>query len=271
MVRFFGFCAGLVFVVALLVSALAPRGPASVDPTVAIHLSPKHVSWKQDGPLGLGIFGTYDRAQLQRGFQVYSQVCSACHGLDKIAFRNLEAIGFSEAQVKAIAKTHEIADVAHDTGEPITRAGLASDYFPSPYPNATAAAAAHNGAAPPDLSLIIKARHDGARYVYSLLTGYGQTPPKGFDVPPTSHFNPYFAAVNIAMPQVLFDDQVEYSDGTPTTIDQEAKDVVAFLQWAAQPELEQRRRTGVAVMIYLALLSVLAWLAYRRVWAGVKH
>lgn len=271
MVRFFGFLAGLVFVVALLVSALAPRGPASVDAAAALHQHPKKVSWKQDGPLGLGIFGTYDRAQLQRGFQVYSQVCAACHGLDKIAFRNLEAIGFSEAEVKAIAKSHKITDIAHDTGEPIERDGLPSDYFPSPYANLAAASAAHNGAAPPDLSLIVKARHDGARYLYSLLTGYGQEPPAGFEVPPTSNFNPYFAAVNIAMPQPLFEDQVEYSDGTPATLDQEAKDVVAFLQWAAQPELEQRRRTGVAVMIYLALLSVLAWLAYRRVWAGVKH
>ncbi len=271
MVRFFGFFAGLVFVVALLVAALMPREASSPDPVAKIHQHPREAQWQQDGPLGLGVFGTFDRAQLQRGYQVYSEVCAACHSLNLVAFRNLRAIGFSEAEVKALAKAREVPSIDPRTGEASTRPALPSDHFPAPFPNEVAARSANNNALPPDLSLIIKARHDGANYLYSLLTGYGKEPPKGFDVPDGLYFNPYFASVNIAMVQPLHDEQLTYADGTKASIDQMAKDVTAFLSWAAEPELEQRRRVGVATLIFLGILSILAWMSYRRVWAGIEH
>lgn len=271
MVRFFGFCAGLLFVFVLMVGVFIPRDDPSPDPVAAIHLAPEKVHWSQDGPLGLGVFGTFDRAQLQRGYHVYANICAGCHGLEQVAFRNLEDIGFSEAQVKALALERDIADIDGDTGEQTTRPGLPSDRFPSPYENDVAAAAANNNAAPPDLSLITKARHNGPRYLYSLLVGYEKEAPEGFEVPDGLHFNPYFDSVNIAMAQPLYDDMVDYADGTPATIDQMARDVTAFLQWAAEPETEVRRRMGVGVMIFLAILTLLAWMSYRRVWAGVEH
>ncbi|PZU44441.1 MAG: cytochrome c1 [Sphingomonas sp.] len=271
MVRFLGFGVGLVFVLVLLVAALMPRDDVPVDPVKAIHEHPRSAHWQQDGPLGMGVFGTYDRAQLQRGFQVYKEVCSACHGLRLIAFRNLQELGFSAAEVKALAKEKEVPSINSQTGEESTRPALPSDHWPSPFPNETAARAANNNALPPDLSLIIKARPDGKRYLYSLLTGYDETAPKGFDVPEGLHFNPYFHSVNIAMAKPLNDGQVTYADGTNASVDQMAKDVVAFLHWAAEPELEKRRQTGVATLIFLGILSVLAFLTYRRVWAGIAH
>ncbi len=271
MVRFLGFCAGLLFVVVLLVAALIPREASSPDPVAALHKAPHAASWQQDKPFGTGVFGTFDKAQLQRGFHVYKDVCAACHGLDHVAFRNLEAIGFSAAQVKALAKEKEVPSIDENTGELTTRPALPSDFWPAPYPNEIAARAANNNALPPDLSLIIKARHDGKNYVHSLLTGYGQEPPEGFEVPAGLYYNPYFSSVNIAMPQILFDEQLEYADGTPATADQMSMDVVAFLDWAAQPELEQRHRIGVGVMIFLGILTILAWVAKRRVWADIPH
>jgi ubiquinol-cytochrome c reductase cytochrome c1 subunit len=271
MVRFFGFGAGLVFVIALLVAAVLPRDAVPEDPIKKIHLYPRDAQWQHDGPMGLGVFGTFDRAQLQRGFQVYKEVCSACHGMNQIAFRNLAALGFSDAEVKALAKSKEVPSINPQTGEPATRPALPSDRFPDPFPNETTARLANNNALPPDLSLIVKARPDGQRYVYSLLTGYDKPVPKGLDVPAGLHFNPYFHSVNIAMARPLNDGQIEYADGTKATTDQMAKDVTAFLRWAAEPELEARRQTGVATMIFLAILTMLAYLTYRKVWAGVKH
>jgi ubiquinol-cytochrome c reductase cytochrome c1 subunit len=271
MVRFFGFGAGLIFVIALLVGALLPREATVEDPIKKIHLYPRDAQQQHDGPLGLGVFGTYDRAQLQRGFQVYKEVCSACHGLKRIAFRNLSALGFSDAEVKALAKAKEVPSINPQTGEPATRPALPSDHWPDPFPNETTARLANNNALPPDLSLIVKARHDGENYVYSLLTGYDKPIPKGHEVPVGLNFNPYFHSVNIAMARPLNDGQITYADGTPNTTDQMAKDVAAFLRWASEPELEIRRQTGVATMIFLAILSLLAYLTYRRVWAGIPH
>ncbi|MGL6042741.1 MAG: cytochrome c1, partial [Sandaracinobacteroides sp.] len=171
MVRFFGFGAGLIFVIALLVAAVLPREAVAPDPVKAIHLYPRDVAWQQDGPLGLGVFGTFDRAQLQRGYQVYKEVCSSCHGMNQIAFRNLTALGFSEAEVKALARSKEVPTINPQTGEPSTRPALPSDRFPEPFPNETTARLANNNALPPDLSLIVKARADGQNYVHSLLTG----------------------------------------------------------------------------------------------------
>jgi ubiquinol-cytochrome c reductase cytochrome c1 subunit len=266
MVRLVGIAAGFLFCFVLLWAALTPREAVAPDPVKLHHLHPRNASLPQDGA-----FGTFDRAQLQRGFQVYKEVCSACHSLNLVSFRNLKALGFSDAEVDAIAAQYEIATIDPNTGEPATRPGIPTDRFPSPFPNEIAARAANNNALPPDLSLMVKARHDGENYVYSLLTGYGKEPPKGWYVPDGLNYNPYFHSLNIAMAQPLVDDQVTYADGTKATVDQMAKDVVTFLRWTAEPELEQRRRTGVATLIYLLILSGLAYLTYRRVWAGVKH
>ncbi|MFQ3665690.1 MAG: cytochrome c1 [Sphingomonadaceae bacterium] len=265
MVRLIGMAAGVIFSVVLLVAFFVPREATEPDPVKELHRYPREVSFAHSGP-----FGTFDRAQLQRGFAVYKQVCSACHGLYHISFRNLEEIGFSEAEVKAIAAEYEVPDVDPNTGEEVFRPAIPSDMWPRPFPNETAARAANNNAYPPDLSLIVKARPDGEAYLYSLLTGYGEEPPAGFEVPDGLNYNPYFHSVNIAMVQPLMDDQIEYADGTPATIDQMAKDVTAFLRWAAEPELERRRQAGTATLIFLAILSVLAFLTYRRVWADVK-
>ncbi|MDO9488360.1 MAG: cytochrome c1, partial [Sphingomonadaceae bacterium] len=201
MVRPIGFLAGLVFVVALLWAAFTPREAVVPDPVKALHKHPHAIQWEQDGLFGLGVTGTFDRAQLQRGFQVYKEVCAACHGIERIAFRNLADIGFSEPEVKAIAKTYEVASL-DETGEPSTRPAVASDYFPSPYPNEVAARAANNNALPPDLSLITKAREGGKDYLHSLLVGYTDAP-AGHEVPEGLYYNPYFANLNIAMPPPL--------------------------------------------------------------------
>jgi len=271
MVRLIGFFAGIVFVVALLYAAVVPREAVVEDPSKKLHLHPIQAKFPQDGPMGLGVFGSFDRAQLQRGFQVYKEVCSACHGLERLAFRNLADIGFNDAEIKAIAKQYQVPSIDEKTGEPATRPGVPSDYFPSPYPNEVAARAANNNALPPDLSLITKAREDGRNYLYSLMVGY-KNPPAGHEVPQGLYFNPYFHNLNIAMPApITSDGQVTYAEGQPAaTVDQMSKDVTAFLEYAAEPKLESRRRTGVAVMVFLLILTVLSYLTYRKVWADVK-
>ena len=273
MVRFIGFGIGTFFVLVLLVSALLPRDPVSPDMAKSLHLYPEgNVAWHQEGPFGLGVFGTYDRAQLQRGFQVYKEVCAACHGLKRVAFRDLAGIGFTEPEIKALAKAVDIPSVDERTGEPTTRKGLPSDRFPSPYPNDIAARAANNNAIPPDMSLIIKARHDGLDYTHSLLTGYGKPVPKGWEVGQGLYYNPYFHSVNIAMPPPLTGEgQVTYADGTKATVEQMSQDVTAFLHWASEPELERRRQAGLVVFVFLSVLSVLAYLTYRKVWQDVAH
>jgi len=280
MVRPLGILAGLAFVAILLFSALTgaisfiSEPPA---PTVEqeFHLHPKPLHLASDGPLG-----RFDRQQLQRGFQVYKEVCAACHSLRLVSFRDLTEIGFTEPEVKAIANQWaiEVPSINPETGEPATRKALPADKFPSPYANETAARAANNNALPPDLSLITKARHDGAAYIHSLLTGYTNQPAellKKFPdakTPAALHYNPYFANLNIAMPPPLAaDGQVTYADGTTATIDQMATDVAAFLVWTAEPKLENRHRAGIAVLIFLLIATTLGYLAYRNVWAGVKH
>jgi len=269
MVRLFGLGAGLVFVIALLWGAVQPRDAVVPDPVKAIYLQPQQVDFAHDG--ALGIFGTFDRAQLQRGYQVYKEVCSACHGLERVAFRNLQDIGFSAAEVRALAKTKDVPSIDPRTGEPTTRPGLPADRIIGPFINDVQARAANNNALPPDLSLIVKARHDGQNYLYSLLIGYDKPVPAGHEVPPGLSFNPYFPSVNIAMARPLQDDQLTYADGTKATTDQMARDVSAFLRWAAEPELEQRRQIGVATVIFLSILSILAFFTYRKVWANIPH
>ncbi len=271
MVRLIAFVVGLIFSLAVLYAAFLPREDAPSDPSKALYKHPMQVDFQQDGPLGWGVLGTFDRPQLQRGFQVYKEVCAACHGLERLAFRNLQDIGFSEAEVKAIAKAYDVPSVDEKTGEPSTRKAVPSDYFPSPYPNEVAARAANNNALPPDLSLITKAREEGQEYLYSLLVGY-KAPPAGHEVPQGLHFNPYFPNLNIAMPPPLTSTgQVTYAPGQPEpTVEQMAKDVTAFLENASEPKIESRRRTGVAVMLFLLALTALSYVTYRRVWADQK-
>jgi ubiquinol-cytochrome c reductase cytochrome c1 subunit len=233
----------------------------------------KEVSFSFQGPVG-----KFDDRQLQRGFQVYKEVCSACHSLKYVAFRDLEQIGFSKGEVKAIAKDWPLETPSIDpaTGEVTTRKSLPSDRFPKPFANDTAARAANNNAIPPDQSLIVKARHHGPEYIYSLLTGYMEQPAtllkKYPDVktPDGLHYNPYFPNLNLAMAAPLTDGQVSYSDGTKASVDQMAKDVTAFLTWAAEPKLENRKLAGLASMAYLFIFTGLAYAAYRTIWADKK-
>jgi ubiquinol-cytochrome c reductase cytochrome c1 subunit len=272
MVRPLAFLAGLVFVSALLVAVLMPREAATVTAAHKFHVEPEHLALASDGPLG-----RFDRQQLQRGFQVYKEVCSACHSMRYVAFRDLEQIGFTKPEVKAIASqwATEVPSINPDTGEPATRKATPADHFPSPYANEVAARAANNNALPPDLSLITKAREGGASYVHALLTGYRDVPadlPKDARPAPNLHYNPVFANLNIAMPPPLVaDGQVSYADGTKATVDQMAKDVSAYLVWTAEPKLENRHRTGVAVLIFLLIATTLGYLSYRNIWADRKH
>lgn len=217
-----------------------------------------------------GIFGTYDRAAAQRGLQVYRQVCASCHGLRFVAFRNLRALGLTEQQVAAIAAEYQITDGPNDEGQMFQRPGRPSDRFPSPFPNEQAARAANNGAYPPDLSVIVKARKYGADYVRALLTGY-QDPPPGVEVGQGMHYNRYFPGRQIAMANVLSDGMMDFADGTPATVEQMARDVTTFLAWAAEPEMEDRKRMGVRVILFLLVLGGLTYAMKRRVWADVKH
>jgi ubiquinol-cytochrome c reductase cytochrome c1 subunit len=248
------------FVLALLCTAALSSGAfaSGSDQKPA-----KHINWAFDG-----VFGSVDKQSAQRGFQVYKEVCAACHGLKRVAFRNLSEIGFSEAEIKALAAGYTVKDGPNDDGDMFDRPGLASDYFPSPYPNENAARAANNGAAPPDLSLIIKARANGANYVYSLLTGY-EDAPADVHIGAGQHYNPYFPGGALAMPKPISDDQVTYEDGTKASVDQMSRDVVNFLQWAAEPEMQHRKQMGIKVLLFLAAFSVFAYIAKRNIWRKV--
>lgn len=215
-----------------------------------------------------GPFGTFDRGELQRGFQVYQEVCAACHGVKYLAFRNLPRIGFSEEQAKAIAAHYEVTDGPDAEGEMFERQARLSDYMPSPFANDNAARSANNGALPPDLSLMVKARTGGEDYLYSLLTGY-EDPPADVELPDGMSYNAYFAGHQIAMPPPLVEDGVEYADGKAASIDQMARDVTTFLTWVAEPDLETRKGMGIKVMIFLILLTALLYMVKRKVWHDV--
>ncbi len=230
---------------------------------------PKKLELASNGP-----FGKFDRQQLQRGFQVYKEVCAACHSLKQVAFRDMSALGYSEAEVKAIAAGFQVPGVDEATGETNTRPGMPTDYFPMPFANDIAARAANNNAIPPDLSLMTKARPNGAAYVYSLLTGYQNPPatlPEEFRPSSGLHFNPYFPNLNLAMAPPLNNGQVTYGDGTEATVDQMSKDVAAFLVWTAEPKLEKRHQTGWPVLGFLLFATILCYLAFRNVRATVKR
>ncbi len=215
-----------------------------------------------------GVFGQFERAPMQRGLQVYREVCSACHGLRLIAFRNLAALGYDEDEIKAIAADYTVMDGPDEEGEMFERPGRPTDRFPSPFANDKAAAAANNGAVPPDLSLMAKARDDGPNYIHALLTGYVE-PPTDFEVIEGASYNPYFPGNQIAMAAPLFEDAVEYADGTPATVEQMAADVTTFLMWAAEPSLEERKSMGIKVMLFLLVFTGVLYAVKRKVWADL--
>jgi len=279
MIRVISFVVGVVFAGVLLIAMIGNlstyfTSPPAPLPAEEFHKEPKPLKLASDGP-----FGRFDNQQLQRGFQVYSEVCSACHSLKLASFRELKGLGYNEAEIKKIAsdwKT-EVPSINPDTGEPATRKALPSDTFPAPFPNETAARAANNNALPPDLTLITKAREGGAAYVYSLLAGYQNQPAEllhkfpDAKTPPGLHYNPYFANLNIAMPQPIKGGEVTFADGTPNTLENEARDVAAFLVWAGEPNLGNRHAAGLAVVVFLLFASVLAYLAYRQIWHEAKR
>ena len=224
---------------------------------------PKH-DWSFDG-----ITGTFDRAAVQRGFKVYREVCAGCHSMKLLYYRDLIDIGFSEAQVKVIASEYTILDGPNDEGEMFERDGMPSDQFANPYANIKAARAANNGAYPPDLSLIVKARPKGADYVKALLLGYVD-PPKDMTIPSGQHYNKYMAGNLIAMTSPLSDGLVDYDDGTQNSMDQMSTDVTTFLAWAAEPSLEDRKRMGLKVILFLIVLFVLAYISKQQIWRDIK-
>ena len=242
------------------VAGLALAGPALAAGEA---VAPISRSWPTDGP-----FGSFDRASAQRGLQVYREVCQACHGVKYLAFRNLEALDFAPDQVAAIAAEYEIEDGPNDDGEMFTRPGRPADRKPSPFANDVVARLANNGALPPDLSLIVKARESGKSYVYSLLVGYDEPPP-GQEVPDGLYYNTYFPGHLIAMAQPLYPDQVSFADGTSATVSQMAADVVHFLEFVAEPSLEERKRTGLRAMLFLVVLAGILYAYKRRIWSDI--
>ena len=243
----------------LALSALLLSGGAAMAQEEA--LPPQHFSF--EGP-----FGTYDRASAQRGFQVYKEVCSNCHSLKEAYYRNLTGIGLTPDQVKAVASTITVPGDLNDQGDPTTRPALPADHFRSPFANDKAARAANNGALPPDQSVIEKAREGGATYVTDLLLGY-RDPPAGVKVQDGLYYNTIFPGHQIAMPPPLSADQVTYADGVPATLEQESRDVATFLTYIANPEMEERKRIGVRIVLFLAGMTVVTYAVKRKIWANL--
>jgi cytochrome c1 len=264
-----------------LIALLAPALAQDHENTL---LPPKN-RWSFAGP-----FGKFDRGQLQRGLKVYREVCSVCHGLKMIAFRNLAepgGPGFTTAQAEAIAAEYKVQDGPNDQGEMFERPGRLADYFPAPFPNDQAARARYN-AVPPDLSVIAKARgyergfpywlldmltqyqEHGVDYISALLQGYEDKPPASVTVPPGTFYNKYYPGHTIAMPPLLTDKLVDYTDGSPTTVEQYSKDIAAFLMWTAEPHLEQRKRVGMQVFVFLVVLAGLLYFTKKKVWHEVE-
>lgn len=275
-------CAGLALALATGTVA-AQEGDAAAEEA-------HHVE-KQDWTFA-GVFGQYDQQQLQRGLKVYREVCASCHSLNYVPFRTLadpHGPNLTEAEAETIAAEYQVSDISNETGQPFERPAELTDYFPAPFPNAIAAAAANGGVAPPDFSLIAKARavhrgfpgfitdafagyaENGPDYIYALLTGY-EDPPEGIETVPGKHYNPvYMNGQWIAMAQPVIDGQVEYPDGSPETVEQYSADISAFLMWAAEPKLEERKEIGFRVMIFLAVLAVMIYLTKQKLWRNVEH
>ena len=219
-----------------------------------------------------GMTGRFDRSSLQRGYQVYNEVCASCHSMNLLSYRNLGEKGgpeFSIDQVKAIAANFEVTDGPNSEGEMFTRSGRPSDKFVSPYPNVQASISANGGAYPPDMSVLVKARKGGADYIYSLLLGY-EDPPSGVILDEGVYYNKYMAGNNIKMASPLSNDLVEYSDGTSATQEQMARDITTFLSWAAEPHMEQRHKMGFKAIIYLIILSILVYFSMKKIWSRIE-
>lgn len=287
MVRWIGGLVGLGFITAVLIGLFGTVSDWIANPPAETAAEAVRADNKANGgrllEAGLkseGSFGTFDKRQLQRGYQVYKEVCSACHSIRLVAFRDLGQLGYSVGQVKTLAAAWDaIPSVNEETGEAATRKGVPSDHFPLIYPNDTAARAANGGAIPPDLSDMVKAREDGANYIYSLV-GHGYVPQSkelltkfpDAATPKGRYYNKFFANLNIAMPPPLKQDgQVQYADGTKATVDQNAKDVAAFLTWTAEPKLESRHAAGFGAVAFALIFCFLAWGSYQNVWRDVKH
>ncbi|HEY2358575.1 MAG TPA: cytochrome c1 [Phenylobacterium sp.] len=274
--------------------AFAALGLALIaGPTLAATTEeePSNVQWTFDGP-----FGRFDKEQVQRGYKVYREVCSACHSMNLLYFRNLGQRGgpFFDPRypnpndnpyVKSLAHDIQVKDIDTDTGDTISRPGTPADRFPAPFPNEYAARASNGGALPPDLSVIVKAREGGADYIFSLLSGF-KNPPAGLTLPPGKYYDPFYpgdlsgnwhgtgAAPKggaISMPPPLAPGKVTFDDRTPSTVQQEAKDVAAFLAWASDPKMEERKAFGLGAMIYLLIFSGLLYASYRKIWKNVAH
>ena len=249
----------LVLVAWVLVAVLLGQGSAVAEDTPPL---PRQ-EWSF-----YGIFGTYNLASAQRGFQVYKEICSACHPVKHLYLRDLAEIGYSADEIKAIAATYQVTDGPNDQGQMYQRPGRPSDPIPGPFPNDQAARAANNGALPPDQSLIVKARPGGPDYVYGILTGYKEPPP-GFKMLPGMNYNEYFPGHQIAMPPPLADNAVTFADGTPATVPQMAHDVTTFLTWASEPNLDDRHRTGFTVILFLVVAAAVFYAAKRKIWAPI--
>ena len=244
-------------IIALYVFLVGPARAAGGDVALTTR------DWSFSGP-----FGTFDKAAMQRGFQVYREVCAGCHSMKYVAFRNFADLGYNEAEIKAIAADYEVQDGPNDEGEMFMRPAIPADRMPSPYPNDNAARAGNGGALPPDLSLIAKARANGPDYLYSLLIGYKDAP-SDVAVPDGMYYNDAYSGNLIAMPQPLYGDDVAYGDGADTSVEGMSADLTQFLMWAAEPKLEVRKRIGIAVVFFLSIFVILSILAKRRVWADV--
>ncbi len=249
-----------------LISLILLQNPSwAAEESLTNALHPTKLEWEFEG-----FFGSFDKQSIQRGYQIYKEVCSACHSMRLVSYRNLQEVGFSQSEVKQIASEYLVNDGPDDSGEMFERPALPSDHFVSPFANEQAARAANGGALPPDLSLIVKARHEGPNYVYSLLTGYADAPDE-FHLNEGKYYNPYFAGRQISMPPPLPDDgTVEYKDGTVATREQMAIDIVNFLQFVAEPETQSRKKMGVKAMAFLAIMTILFAIAKTLVWRKVK-
>lgn len=251
------------FLIATATLAALVTCSAAVTASAADAPTPPRLSWSFDGP-----FGTFDRAALQRGFQVYREVCSNCHSMKYLTYGDLTQIGYTEAQVKAIAASVKVQDGPNKEGNMFERPGRPSDHFKSPFPNEEAARANFGGALPPDFSLIAKARKYGPDYIVAILTGF-RNPPAGVKVPPGRYYNTYFPGHMIAMPPPLTDGAVTYADGTKASVHQMARDVATFLVWASDPSLEERHQLGFKVIVFLVILAGIFYFAKKRIWADV--
>lgn len=242
----------------------ASGGEAGNCPAATAEYEPPKQPWAHKG-----VFGAYDMASVQRGFQVYREVCSNCHSLKYVAYRDLEQLGYTPDQVKAVAGAVTVSDGPNDDGQMFDRPGRPSDHFKSPFPNDKAARAANNGALPPDMSLLVKAREHGEDYIYALLNGY-ETAPTCAPVMPGMNWNKYFPPHQIAMPKPLNDAQVQFSDGAPNNLPEEARDVVQFLAWASEPHMEQRKELGIKVLLFMLVFVGIMAAAKCKVWEDVR-